>query len=119
MTLGSGFYNPAGVAVDNVGNVNMADYSNNAVKQIKTDGSIETLGQIGVNGFNGFLGPLNVAMDAAANVYVTDFYNKIYKIDKNSGVVSSFQPFSKVIQYFAVSASGNVCFALGNDISID
>jgi uncharacterized membrane protein len=116
VTLGSGFKDPQGVAVDSVGNVYVADFSNNAVKQIKTDGSIVTLGQIGVNGFNGFWGPNNVALDSAGNVYVSDYYNKIYKIDKNTGAVSSSQQFSKLVRYMAVSASGDVYFNQGNDV---
>ena len=80
VTLGSGFKDPQGVAVDSVGNVYVADFSNNAVKQIKTDGSIVTLGQIGVNGFNGFLAPNNVALDSAGNVYVSDYYNSAFAV---------------------------------------
>jgi sugar lactone lactonase YvrE len=36
LTLGGGFSSPSGVAVDGSGNVNVADYNNNAVKEIVT-----------------------------------------------------------------------------------
>ena len=52
VTLGSGFNQPQGVAVDNSGNVFVADTANGAVKEILAaggDAAIKTLG----NGFGG------------------------------------------------------------------
>ncbi len=72
-TLGSGFINPSGVAVDAAGNVYIADFGNNLVKMIPAGGgSPVTLG-------SGFNGPVSVAVDAAGNVYVADENNSAIK----------------------------------------
>src|SRR5262245_54311994 len=64
-TLGSGFNGPQGVAVDGAGDVFVADLKNNAVKEIKTDGTIVTLG-------SGFSAPFGVAVNAVGDVFVAD-----------------------------------------------
>ncbi|ADW69215.1 IPT/TIG domain-containing protein [Granulicella tundricola] len=65
--LGSGFNQPYSMAVDAAGNVYVADFKNNAVKEIlAADGSVLTLG-------SGFASPTGVAVDGAGNVYVADF----------------------------------------------
>jgi DNA-binding beta-propeller fold protein YncE len=43
LTLGSGFSGPSGVAVDNAGNVFVADTDNNAVKEIMAAGGYTTV----------------------------------------------------------------------------
>jgi hypothetical protein len=64
--LGSGFYDPRGVAVDAAGNVFVGD-GGNAVK-ISPAGTVSVLG-------SGFNSPRGVAVDAAGNVFVADSYN--------------------------------------------
>ncbi len=70
VTLGSGFHDPAGVAVDGRGNVFVADADNNAVKEILAPGytTINTLG-------SGFSLPQGVAVDGSGNVFVAFAYN--------------------------------------------
>src|SRR4051794_34053139 len=63
--LGSGFSAPQGVAVDAKGNIFVADTSNNAVKEIRVDGTVTTLG----GGFN-FNAPQGVAVDGSGNDFV-------------------------------------------------
>lgn len=75
-TLGGGFNNPAGVAVDASGNVYVADIENNAVYEVPPGctsvSCVKTLG-------GGFNGPQGVAVDASGNVYVADTNNIVVK----------------------------------------
>jgi len=79
VTLGSGFINPHGVAVDAAGNVYVADYGNNAIKEIPAGGGTPvTLG-------SGFLNPYGVAIDGAGNVLEADYGNNLVKEIKPLG----------------------------------
>lgn len=84
ITLGSGFNQPRGIAVDGSGNVFVADYSNSAVKEILAPAytTVNTLG-------SGFSHPTGVAVDGSGNgdVFVGDTGNnevkEIYFIFRN------------------------------------
>ena len=77
------FRNPWGIAVDGMGNVFVADMSNDTVRKITPAGMVTTLaGQAGMNGSSDgfgnnarFKGPFAVAVDNADNVYVSDSGN--------------------------------------------
>jgi sugar lactone lactonase YvrE len=72
-TLGSGFSNPYSMAVDAAGNVFVADFTNNAVKEIEAvNGTIPANPTIRTLG-GGFNQPTGVAVDGAGNVYVADY----------------------------------------------
>jgi len=66
VSVGSGFSNPAAVAVDAAGNVYAADAGNGAVKKIPAGGGSSV--SIG----SGFSYPTGVAVDAAGDVFVAD-----------------------------------------------
>ena len=77
------FYNPNGLAVDNSGNVIVADTFNSTIRQVTPDGIVSTLaGLAGVNSTNDGVGtnaqfdvPLSVAVDSSNNIYVADTHN--------------------------------------------
>jgi DNA-binding beta-propeller fold protein YncE len=90
------FAYPAGLTVDNHGNVYLADTGNHRIRKIDPTGVVSTLAGNGQPGFADgepdaaqFQFPLGVANDGAGNVYVTDRSNRrVRKIDVN-GIVST------------------------------
>ncbi len=85
--LSAQFDYPAGVAVDNVDNIYIADYQNNRVRKIKagTDNVITIAG----NGSNGVVdgfypiaefGSLSdIIVDDAGNIYVTEYFTRVVR----------------------------------------
>jgi sugar lactone lactonase YvrE len=77
VTVGSGFYYPWGLALDGAGDVFVADWGNNAVKEIEagtggnapgvvsSSSTVVTLG-------SGLSGATALAVDGAGNVFITD-----------------------------------------------
>jgi hypothetical protein len=90
------FARPFGVAIDNNGNIFIADYDNNVIRKISTSNIVSTYAGIGQPGFTdgasnsaAFNGPIDVVTDASGNVYVADLNNHaIRKIDTNGNVTS-------------------------------
>ncbi|GAA5121981.1 choice-of-anchor D domain-containing protein [Luteolibacter yonseiensis] len=73
------FTHPAGLAIDNLGRLYVADSGNNRIRVVATDGSVSTLSGTGEPGSgNGagnvaeFDGPVGIARDASGFVYVTE-----------------------------------------------
>ena len=81
---------PYGVAVDNLGNLYIADTYNHRIRKVDLAGNISTVAGTGVAGFSGDGGratgaqlslPHGVAVDAAGNIYIADSQNsRIRKI---------------------------------------
>ncbi|MEO6910543.1 MAG: SMP-30/gluconolactonase/LRE family protein [Edaphobacter sp.] len=117
-TIGSGFSGPTGVAVDGSGNVFVADYYNNAVKQIVAVNGVVSLNSTVNTVGSGFSLPIGITVDASGNVFVADSSNDAVKqIVAVNGVVSSSSTVNPIGSGFgqpfdvAVDASGNVFVA--------
>jgi len=90
VTLGSGFSGPTGVAVDAYGNVFVADFAANTVKEIMAvNGTIPAAPVINTLG-GGFDEPFTVAVDASGNVFVTDYgHSEVKEIEAVNGSIPS------------------------------
>ncbi len=75
VTLGSGLFDPIGVAVDESGNIYVADLEHNAVKEFLAANGYTKFNTLG----GGFNGPQGVAVDGSGNVYVADTGNNAVK----------------------------------------
>ncbi len=91
-------YYPDGVAVDNVGNIFIADQNNNRIRKVGTNGIITTVAGIGAAGYNGDNQPAIVAalnypngvtVDSAGDLYIADqVNNRIRKVGTN-GIITT------------------------------
>lgn len=92
------FNSPAGLAVDNAGNVYVADMMNHTIRKITADGVVSTLaGSAGTSGSADGAGsnarfqePVGVAVDASGNLYVADSGNSTIRKITAGGIVSTF-----------------------------
>ncbi len=92
-------YQPFQIAVDNNGNIYVADYGNSRIREITPDGTIKTVAGTGVRGYTGdggaainaqLFSPTGVAVDAAGNLYIADTGNsRIRKVNTMTGVITS------------------------------
>ncbi|WP_426670026.1 hypothetical protein ACPPVU_02030 [Mucilaginibacter sp. McL0603] len=103
--LSATFYGPRGLAVDAQGNIFVADFGNNVIRQINTSGIITTIAGNGtagyVNGTDGHLSgkastdtvefnsPAGVAVDNKGNLFVADFNNNVIRKVTSTGVVTT------------------------------
>ncbi len=90
--------NPTDVAVDEAGNLYIADAYNGRIRRVDISGTIATIAGTGERGFAGDGGPavdaqladpLGVAVDGAGNLYIADAYNyRIRRVDL-SGTIAT------------------------------
>ncbi len=89
---------PAGVSVDNSGNIYIADTYNNRIRKVNTLGTISTLAGNGTSTFAGDGGPatsasLNlptgVSADASGNIYIADYANNRIRMVAIGGVITT------------------------------
>ncbi len=93
-------YQPHSVALDNSGNLYIADSSNHRIRKVATGtGIITTIAGTGTAGYAGDGGPataaslnypIGIAADGGGNVYVADWYNqRIRKVAAGTGVITT------------------------------
>jgi len=91
------FNQPGGIAVDNAGNLYVADTQNNTIRKVTAAGIVSTLagsagqaGQADGAGTNArFNQPWGVALDPAGNLYVADTGNDTVRKISPSGIVTT------------------------------
>ena len=88
---------PESIAIDNSGNLYVADYGNDLIRKITAAGVVSTFAGSGLEGAdNGagikatFNSPGSVALDAAGNLYVCDNGNNMIRKITPDGTVSTF-----------------------------
>ena len=97
--------NPYGVAVDSIGNLFIADWANNCIRKVGTNGIITTFAGNGYGaglGYGNYTGdggaatnaelyyPYGVAVDAKGNLFIADWANnRVRKVGTN-GIITTF-----------------------------
>jgi trimeric autotransporter adhesin len=87
---------PAGIALDSLGNLYIADSGNNRIRQVKTNGEITTVAGGGTGGDGGpatnaaLSMPLSVAVDLSGNLYIADTANNRIRIVMPSGYLTTY-----------------------------
>lgn len=120
------FYGPGGMTTDALGNLYVADQSNNKVRKVTPAGLVITIAGNGSAASNdgpalsaGFYNPDGVAVDALGNIYVADSKNnKIRKISA-AGIVSTFagSGIAGNLNGNGTAASFNYPTSLGADVA--
>ncbi len=96
---GAKLNNPFGLAVDNAGNLYIADFNSGTIRKVSAaTGIITTYAGTGTAGYSGDGGPATsaqlaaprIAFDSAGNLYIADYYNnRIRKVNAATGIVTT------------------------------
>jgi sugar lactone lactonase YvrE len=129
------FNSPAGIAVDDSGNVYVSDTYNNQIRKISSNIVSIVAGNSMANNVNGqgssagFYDPEDLTVDASGNIYVADTYNNQIRKITPDGLVSTplftFEPGNTInenafIEPFSLvmDASGNLLIAVSGGSTI-
>ena len=106
---------PQGIAIDQSGNLLVADSGNHRIRKITPAGIVTTLAGSGVAGVqNGpaasarFYNPIGICVDRAGNIYTTDMgSNTVRKLD-TSGYVTTLPPAGGNLRFLDADAETNL-----------
>jgi sugar lactone lactonase YvrE len=92
------FFSPAGMTIDNEGNLYIADMLNARIRKIDSDGIISTIAGTGISGYSGDGGlaleaeissPFSVAVDNEGNVFFSSLTNKVIRKIDTAGIINT------------------------------
>ena len=91
-------FGPTEVAIDGSGNIYIADYENNRIREVNTAGIIFTIAGTGADGYNGdniaatdaeLNNPTGIALDGSGNIYIADEDNNRIRKVNGGGIIST------------------------------
>ena len=118
-TLAS-FNQPTGIAINNDGDLIIADKQNNSVRFISPLGEVNTIGGTGQSGFSNTAGsvtfsfPNGVGIGAAGTLYIADMGNAAIRAIDIKGVATTFASNTTATPGILNSPAGIVADASGN-----
>ena len=90
---------PSGLVIDSAGDIYIADFGNNVVREVSAGGTITTVAGNGSQGYSGdgglataaqLSGPTGLALDSAGNLYIADSGNHVVRMVNSQGNISTY-----------------------------
>jgi sugar lactone lactonase YvrE len=83
---------PAGMAIDPVGNLYIADSNNYRIRKVSVTGTIVTVAGNGIRGFSGDGGPATSAQLSHPTGIAIDFLGSLYIVDRDNSRIRKVEP---------------------------